>query len=85
MNLDAKKPHIVYPCEWEYRIIGENEEKLKEMIFEIMPREYCIESGKHSRQGRFVSIYVRIMVDSEVERNEIFSALSKHPLVKMVI
>lgn len=79
------KPQISYPCEWEYRVIGENEERLKEIIFEIMPREYRLESGKQSKQGRFVSVYARLVVNDEAERNAIFGALSAHPLVKMVI
>lgn len=79
------RPQISYPCEWEYRVIGESEERLKEVIFEIMPREYKLESGKQSKQGRFVSVYARLIVNDESERNAIFSALSGHPSVKMVI
>ena len=46
MNLDLQKPNITYPCKWEYRIIGKDEKKLRELIFEIMPREYEIKFGK---------------------------------------
>ena len=84
MNLD-ERAHIVYPCEWEYRIIGENENRLKEIVFELMPKEYKIQNGKQSSQKRFVSIYVWVMVQNEQERNMIFSLLSHHPEIKMVI
>ncbi|AWK62356.1 hypothetical protein HCN_1750 [Helicobacter cinaedi PAGU611] len=85
MNLDLQKPNITYPCKWEYRIIGKDEKKLRELIFEIMPREYEIKFGKNSAQGHYVSLYVELVVQSENERNEIFSALQKSQEVKMVL
>ena len=85
MNLDLQKPNITYPCKWEYRIIGKDEKKLRELIFEIMPREYEIKCGKNSAQGHYVSLYVELVVQSENERNEIFSALQKSQEVKMVL
>lgn len=84
MNLDIQKPDIIYPCKWEYRIIGKNEEKLRALVFEVMPREYEIQLGKHSAKGHFVSIYVSLEVQSEGERNDIFARLQQSEEVKMV-
>ncbi len=80
-----QKPNIVYPCVWEYRIIGESEERLRELVFEVMPREYNIKLGKHSAQGHFVSVYVSVEVQSESERNDIFVHLKQDKSVKMVL
>lgn len=85
MNLDLQKPHITYPCEWEYRIIGQSEEELCALVFEIMPREYRIERGKSSSGGNFVSMYVWVVVNDEDERNTLFGALQAHKDVKMVL
>ncbi|WP_295737598.1 DUF493 domain-containing protein [uncultured Helicobacter sp.] len=85
MNLDLQKPNITYPCKWEYRIIGKDEKKLRELIFEIMPREYEVKFGKNSAQGHYVSLYVEVEVLSEKERNEIFATLQKSQEVKMVL
>ncbi|TLD97386.1 DUF493 domain-containing protein [Helicobacter jaachi] len=85
MDLDVQKPVIKYPCKWEYRVIGENEEKLKELIFEVMPREYEVQSGKRSSSGHFVSVYAIIEVQNEEERNSIFAKLQASKDVKMVI
>ena len=85
MNLDLHKPHITYPCQWEYRIIGESEERLKHLIFELMPREYELHFGKTSAQGRFVSLYVKLEVQSEEESNNIFMRLKKSKEVKMIL
>ena len=85
MNLDIQKPHIVYPCKWEYRVIGTDEEVLRKLIFDIMPREYDITLGKHSSKGHFVSLYVSLEVQSEGERNDIFARLQQSEEVKMVL
>ena len=79
------KPEISYPCEWEYRVIGESKEVLESLIFDIMPRQYRLEMGKESSSGRYVSLYVRLIVQSELERNELFSRLRAHKQVKMVL
>ncbi|PAF47950.1 DUF493 domain-containing protein [Helicobacter sp. 12S02232-10] len=79
------KPEITYPCEWEYRIIGENEDKIKEAVFEIMPRPYTLETKNKSSKGRFVSFHAKIITNTEEERNEIYTKLSAHPEIKMVI
>lgn len=79
------KPDITYPCEWEYRIIGEDEMKVKEAVFEIAPRKYDLQEKNKSSKGRFVSLHLKIIVNSEEERNQIFSALCKHKEIKMVI
>ena len=79
------KPKISYPCMWEYRIIGENAEKISEIVGEIMQTPYRLESKNRSSKGRFVSMHLSTSVDSEEYRNEIFSLLSSHPEIKMVI
>lgn len=79
------KPEINYPCVWEYRIIGENAEKISEIVGEIMQTPYRLESKNRSSKGRFVSMHLSTSVDSEEYRNEIFSLLSSHPEIKMVI
>ncbi|PAF41277.1 DUF493 domain-containing protein [Helicobacter sp. 11S02596-1] len=79
------RPAISYPCEWEYRIIGENEDKIKAAIVEIMPRSFALELKNKSSGGRFISLAVKIAVNTEEERNEIFAKLTTHPEIKMVI
>ncbi|PAF43070.1 DUF493 domain-containing protein [Helicobacter sp. 11S03491-1] len=79
------KPDISYPTQWEYRIIGENEDKIIEAVFEIMPRPYTLEAKNKSSKGRFVSLHATIVVNSQKERDEIYCKLSTHQEIKMVI
>ncbi|PAF53072.1 DUF493 domain-containing protein [Helicobacter sp. 13S00482-2] len=79
------KPEINYPCEWEYRIIGEDIAKIQEAVFEIAPRKYDLQEKNKSSKGRFVSLHLKILVNNEEERNHIFCALKNHKEIKMVI
>lgn len=79
------KPEISYPCAWEYRIIGESEAKIQEIVSQILKTPYRLESKNKSSKGRFVSMHLSTSVDSEAYRNEIYAFLSSHPEIKMVI
>lgn len=85
MNLQGQKPEIVYPCQWEYRVIGSDEKRLREIIFENMPREYEVCFGRASSAGHYVSLHVNLVVESEKERDEIFQALQAYTEIKMVL
>ena len=81
-----KRPEIYYPCEWRYKLIGRDRDKLEACIFDIMAhREYTSSVGNISKNGKFVSMNVSCSVDSEEERNAIFKAFQDHVDVKMVI
>ncbi len=79
------KPDISYPCKWEYRIIGENKTRIEQIVGEILEKPYTLELKNHSHQNRFVSMHLMVDVDNEEERNNIYSLLSNHPEIKMVI
>lgn len=84
-NVLEGKPEICYPCAWEYRIIAESEAKIQEVVSQILKTPYRLESKNKSSKGRFVSMCLSTSVDSEAYRNEIYSYLTSHPDIKMVI
>jgi putative lipoic acid-binding regulatory protein len=80
------KPDIEYPCEWGYKIIGTDKQKLEASVIEVMgEREYQIKKGNSSSKGKFHSLNARCVVISEEDRYLIFNKFQKHPAVKMVI
>jgi len=79
------KPDIAYPCEWEYRIIGENEAQIKDIVSKIIPKPYTLTLNNHSKKGRFVSLHLITRVENEDKRNEFYILLSQHKAIKMVI
>lgn len=85
-ELPQDKPVIHYPCDWEYRIIGGNPEQIRSAVAEILGEEdYTLEEGNWSRQGRWVSMVLRMVVINEPHRLETFRALREHPSVRMVL
>jgi len=85
-NNTKEKPDIEYPCEWGYKIIGKDKDKLKVCIFEVMSeRDYKIKEGNSSSKGTFHTMNARCYVVSEEEREMLFNAFQEHDDVKMVI
>ena len=81
-----EKPEIHYPCDWGFKIIGRNKEKLEACIFDIMAhRNYKCHTGNVSKNGKFISMNASCEVASEDERNAIFKAFQDHCDVEMVI
>jgi putative lipoic acid-binding regulatory protein len=88
VNDDAEKsvPVLEYPRLWEYRLIGENAGRLREIIAQVLgEQEHVIEPGNTSRGGKYVSVSVTVTVRDEAHRNEIFQGLRGHAEVKLVL
>ena len=80
------KPDIEYPCEWGFKIIGTNKERLSISITEVMgEREYKTRAGNSSSKGKFHSMNAYCQVVSEKDRDSIFKAFQEHIDIKMVI
>ena len=73
-----KKPKIDYPTHWEYKVIfdasDEAEAKVKNIVKD---REFKLVFSKFSKDKKYASYDLTVLVLSEEERLEIFSAL-KH-------
>jgi len=80
-----QNPQITYPTLWEYVVIGRDEEAVQGAIFEVLEVPYEISRIRQSSGGKFVSVHICLEVDSKQQRDSIFSTLSHHPSVKMVI
>ena len=77
-DLNNKKPKIDYPTHWEYKVIfdasNEAEAKVKDIVKD---REFKLVFSKFSKDKKYASYDLAVLVLSEEERLEIFSAL-KH-------
>ena len=81
-----KKPDITYPCQWEYKVIGEDREKLTELLIAACaPAVPAISLSNVSSSGKYQSLNAVLQVDSEEMRLKIFDRLQQSPHVKMVI
>jgi putative lipoic acid-binding regulatory protein len=82
----TNKPKINYPCNWGFKVIGTDKEKLESCIFDIMAhRNYKCREGNISSKGKFITINADCEVSSQEERDELFKAFRDHCDVKIVI
>ncbi len=78
MPSDSKKPTIIYPCLWDYRVImtTKDESTLKELL-KTYQRPFKLELKNTSKNAKFYSFNVSMEVSNEAERNEIFQKISQ--------
>ncbi|MGP1486161.1 MAG: HP0495 family protein [Campylobacter sp.] len=71
-----EKPKIQYPTFWEYKIIIEKFQDAKKITEQIVQkREHRLIFSKHSKDGKYASYSLSVLVKCDEERLEIFSAL----------
>ncbi|GAA7217677.1 DUF493 family protein [Helicobacter pylori] len=82
MPSDLKKPTIIYPCVWDYRVIMTTDDTstLKELL-ETYQRPFKLEFKNTSKNAKFYSFNVSMEVSNEAERNEIFQKISQLEVV----
>ncbi|WRB46480.1 DUF493 family protein [Helicobacter pylori] len=78
MPSDLKKPTIIYPCLWDYRVIMTTKDTsvLKELL-ETYQRPFKLEFKNTSKNAKFYSFNVSMEVSNEAERNEVFQKISQ--------
>jgi uncharacterized protein len=83
---EDKKALIEYPCEWVYKIIGGDAERMKVAVRSIIQLESSvIEQSRESKNGKYVSLNVRLIVHDDDERKGIFRLLGQKSEIKMVL
>lgn len=87
MTGDTKlRPVLTYPLEWEYRVIGADEIALRAVIVRVMgPRTHSVAEPRWSREGRWVSLHVQLVVHTEEERDRLHGELVADPAVRLVM
>jgi len=86
LDSNSKRPIIEYPTKWDYKVIGEDIDKLLKAIEEtVTGLEYEVTPSNISKGGKYFSLNLTVVVLSEVMRNRVFRDLDDHPNVKIVI
>ncbi len=86
LNAMDKKVEIDYPCEWKYKVIGEEKEKIEGAIRAVMgERLHTCTYSRASKKGKYHSYEVKTLVHNEDERTELFHQLKRHDDLKMVL
>jgi putative lipoic acid-binding regulatory protein len=86
INEIDQKLELEYPCNWCYKVVGEEREKLEQAIKDVvLEREHTIAHSNTSRTGKYISLNLDLLVHNEDDRQFIYEALKAHQNVKMVL
>ena len=80
-----ERPEITYPCLWSYKIIGEDQDFLREaLLVACAPHPVDITHSRASSGGKYHSMEGKLVVQDEATRLAIFDSLKTHPAVKIL-
>ncbi|NQV35294.1 MAG: DUF493 domain-containing protein [Phycisphaeraceae bacterium] len=80
------EPIIQYPREWSYRIIGSDEQALRQAASESLGSlAYRVTLSNQSRGKKYLSMNITLNVETQAMRDQIFSALKRHAAVKFLL
>ena len=88
---DSETPSLLtFPCVFPMKVMGRREDGFAQLVSEIVLRHATdfhpetIEM-RTSKNGRYLSLTVTINARSRAQLDALYSELSKHPLVMMVL
>lgn len=86
MDLEGRKPDIEYPCDWAYTIIGSDEERLQLAAATAVGEvDHELDFSHRSSKGQYVSMKLKVTVESEAHRLDLLQTLSEHADVRFVL
>jgi putative lipoic acid-binding regulatory protein len=86
IDLSDKKLELDYPCDWQYKVVGHNQELIECAMKKIFDkREYKLKLSNVSSKGKFKSFSLNLLVHNEDDRVEIYNQLKDHDDIKYVL
>jgi putative lipoic acid-binding regulatory protein len=86
LDENSPKPHIDYPCKWEYKIIGNNIDKILNAVENAsMGLTYDVTPSNISKNDRYFSLNFTIEVANQVVRDLVYEKLNKDPNIILVL
>ena len=86
INLNEHKLELDYPCNWKYKLVIRQEQNIKKIIKEVLDeREHGVKPSKVSKEGKFKSYTLELLVHNEEDRKALYQILGDHEHIKMVV
>jgi uncharacterized protein len=90
MTSPQKRPRITFPAIFPVKVMGANQDDFENLVVAIIMKHAMLvpEGGvktRLSRGGRFISLTVRIVAESQEQLDAIYRELSAHERVLMVL
>jgi len=85
-RLREAKLELAYPCRWSFKVIGEDEYRMRLAVAAVVGAvDYDLSLSNTSRTGRWRSLLLTLTVTSDEERHAIGERLHRHDDVRMVL
>lgn len=86
INECQAKPDIEYPCPWLFKVIGFDRREIEKAIAETVGEtEISVAASKSSGGGEYHSVNLEMEVIDEAHRDSIYTNLSAHVAIKVVL
>lgn len=86
MDNGSNTRHIDYPCEWGYRVVGADEQRVREAIATVFAgRAHTVKLSNRSRTGKYCSLEATTTVTDDEDRVTLARRLGSHPEVRVVL
>lgn len=71
-----QKVEIAYPCQWQFKLIGMDQEAIHTTVIKtVAHRTFTITPSRTSSGGKFVSLNLVVLIQSEEERLGLYAQL----------
>jgi uncharacterized protein len=85
-DLNDYQVEIEYPCAWKYTLIGTDRAVMEEVVASVLgAAAYTLSLSHASRGGKYCSLHLELVVESEEHRSGIFRALQGHAAIRTVM
>jgi uncharacterized protein len=87
---EPEKSALTFPCDFPIKVMGRREDGFAQLVSEIAMRhapdfDPATMEMRSSKQGRYLSLTVTINARSREQLDALYSELSSHPMVIMVL
>ncbi len=83
---NGESPHINYPTDWSFTLIGEDPEKIENSVNVIVEKyNFELTASRSSRKGKYYSFKLVVEIPSEEVRLEIYKKLENDESIKLVL
>jgi len=87
---EPDKPLLTFPCSFPMKVMGRREDGFAQLVCDIVMKhapdfDPATLEMRSSKQGRYLSLTVTIQAKSREQLDALYSELSSHPAVIMVL
>ncbi len=81
---------MTFPCDFPLKVIGQDDNNFDSVVMTIV-RKHCQDvtdnhvSARPSKQGKYLALTVNIVAQSQMQLDALYSELSGHKQVMMVL